>query len=83
MSPRDIEEIEYSFELPIGTRFCYKNRLFEVIESEEDKFRCLECALVTEFMDEPGCQISSCFGFERHDRKRIIFKEVKETEEER
>ena len=83
MSPRDIEEIEYSFELPIGIRLYYKNRLLEVIESEEDRFRCLECALVTDFMDGPGCQISRCFGFERHDRKRIIFKEVKETEEER
>ena len=83
MSPCDIEEVECSLELPIGTRLYYRNRLLEVVESEEDKFRCLECALVTEFMDEPGCQISSCFGFERHDRKRIVFKEVKETEEER
>lgn len=81
MSPCDIEETEYSLELPIGTRLYYKNHLLEVVESEEDKFRCLECALVTEFMDEPGCRISSCFGFERHDRKRIILKEVKETEE--
>ncbi len=81
VSPCDIEEIEYSLELPIGTRLYYKNRLLEVVESEEDKFRCLECALVTEFMDESGCRISSCFGFERHDRKRTIFKEVKETEE--
>ena len=82
MSPCDIEEIEYSLELPIGTRLYYRNRLLEVVESEEDRFRCLECALVTEFMDEPGCRISSCFGFERYDRKRIIFKEVKETEED-
>ena len=37
MSPRDIEEIEYSFELPIGIRLYYKNRLLEVIESEEDR----------------------------------------------
>ena len=77
-----IEEIEYSLELPIGTRLYYKNRLLEVVESEEDRFRCLECALVTEFMDELGCQISRCFGFERHDRKRIIFKEVKGAEED-
>lgn len=82
MSPCDIEEIEYSLELPIGTRLYYKNRLLEVVESEEDRFRCLECALVTEFMDELGCQISRCFRFERHDRKRIIFKEVKGTEED-
>ena len=81
MSPCDIEEIEYSLELPIGTRLHYKNRLLEVVESKEDRFRCLECALVTEFMDEPGCQISRCFSFERRDGKRILFKEVKEIEE--
>ena len=78
MNHCDIGEIEYSLELPIGTRLYYKNRLLEVVESEEDRFRCLKCALVTEFMDEPGCQISRCFGFERHDGKRILFKEVEE-----
>ena len=30
----DIEEIEYSLELPIGTKFYYWNYLYEVIESE-------------------------------------------------
>lgn len=83
MSPRDIEESEYSLELPIGAKLYYKNRLLEVVESEEDKLRCLECAFFKEFFDEPMCQINKCFRFERHDRKRIIFKGVKEIEEER
>lgn len=75
----DIEGIEYSLELPIGTRLYYQNHLLEVVESEEDRFRCSECTFFKEFFDEPMCQINKCFGFERHDRKRTIFKEVEET----
>ena len=78
----DIEEIEYSLELSIGTRLYYRNRLYEVVESEEDKFHCLECVFFKEFFDEPICQINKCFGFERHDKKRILFKEVTDTNKE-
>ena len=75
----DIEEIEYSLELPIGTRYYYQNHFYEVVESEEDKFHCLECVFFKELFNEPMCQITKCFGFERHDKKRVIFKEVKKA----
>lgn len=82
MNHCDIEEIEYSLELPVGTRFYYRNHLYEVIEWEEDKLRCLKCAFFKELFNEPMCQINNCFTFERHDGKRILFREVKEMEEE-
>lgn len=77
MSHCGIEEIEYSLELPIGTIFYYQNHLYEVVESEEDKSQCLKCAFFDDLFSELLCQLSSCFTFERHDGKRIIFKEVK------
>lgn len=35
MNHCDIEEIEYSLELPIGTRFYFRDSLFEAVGSEE------------------------------------------------
>lgn len=75
----DIKEIEYSIELPIGIRFYFKNRLYEVVESNL-RHCCQGCA----FNDESNdliCQIMNCGGiyYERLDKKLIMFKEVKKA----
>ena len=80
----DIEEIEYSIELPIGSRFYFRNRLYEVIESNKDE--CWQtCAFDDEFQYDLICQVMNCGGryYERIDRKLVIFKEVKETDDEK
>lgn len=82
----DIEEIEYSLELPIGSKFYYWNRLHEVVESERKEFCCLECAFREEILNDPMCSVMNCGGHsysKRLDGKRVIFKEVEETEEEK
>ena len=80
----DIEEIEYSIELPIGSRFYFRNRLYEVIESNSYEC-CLKCAFDDEFQYDLICQVMNCGGrcYSRLDKKSVIFKEVKETEKEK
>ena len=80
----DIKEIEYSLELPIGTKFYYWNRLYEVVESERKDLCCLKCAFWGEILDDPMCQVMNCGGHsysKRHDGKRVIFKVVKQSNE--
>ena len=74
----DIKEFEYSLELPIGTRFYFMNRLYEVIESNSRNC-CQECAFIDESYDFI-CQFMNCGGsyYERLDRKLVTFKEVEE-----
>lgn len=68
----NIEEIEYSgIELPIGTRFYYKGRLCEVIETPFD--HCSEC--VMEYSD---CVSLVCESEVRQDGKEICMKQVEE-----
>ena len=78
----DIEEFEYSIELPIGIRFYFKNRLYEVIESNSRNC-CQECAFIDESYDLI-CQFMNCGGsyYERLDRKLVSFKEVEKTEDD-
>ena len=78
----DIEEIVYSVELPIGTKFYYRNRLYEVVESKEEDFCYSKCAFYDEFWDDPMCRIAICSKSNRHDKKSAFFKEIKEVEEE-
>ena len=74
----DIEEFEYSLELPIGTRFYFRNRLYEVIESNS-RYCCQGCVFNDESYDLV-CQLMNCGGsyYERLDRKLVMFKEVEE-----
>ena len=74
----DIEELEYSLELPIGTRFYFMNRLYEVIESNSRNC-CQGCAFIDESYDFI-CQFMNCGGsyYERLDKKLVTFKEVEE-----
>ena len=74
----DIDELEYSLELPIGTRFYFRNRLYEVMESNSCHC-CQECAFNDESND-PICQLMNCGGiyYGRLDRKLVMFKEVEE-----
>lgn len=80
----DIEELEYSLELPIGTKFYYWNRLYEVVESEGGDFCCSKCAFCNR--EEKLCYVMNCnegaryyCGYERHDKKYIFFKEVEQS----
>ena len=69
-----IEEIEYSgIELPIGTRFYYKGRLCEVVETEFD--HCSECV-----MECSDCVSLVCESEGRKDGKDVCFKYVKNEE---
>ena len=68
----NIEEIEYSgIELPIGTRFYYKGRLCEVVETPFD--HCLECV-----MECSDCVSLVCESEGRQDGKEICLKQVEE-----
>ena len=76
-----IEEIYNSLELPIGTKFYFRDRLYEVAELEEEwLWGCSKC----EFDDENKediCEVMNC-NYCRHDRKYIYFKEAEEAKEE-
>lgn len=57
-------------ELTVGSRFWYKNKLCEVVEGE--------CALnYCVFKNKNKCDKAKCFFGERHDNKKVYFKEVK------
>ena len=75
------ENVWRSIDLPIGTRFYFKDTLLEVAESEDGReWYCAKCALCKN--DEAElCQIMNCDEY-RHDDKHTFFKEVKETEED-
>ena len=53
----DIEELEYSLELSIGTKFYYWNRLYEVVKSDEGRQGCPKCALFDEY---EICSVMNC-----------------------
>ena len=82
----DVGAIEKSFELPVGTRFRFRDAHFEVAEANEGRMHpwgCPKCAFNKEGVEEV-CLVMKCDGYGdyRHDQKFIYFKEVKETEEE-
>ena len=78
----NIEEIYNSLELPVGTRFLFRNVPYEVVELDDEAWGCSEC----EFDDENNenkkeiCEVMNCNC--RQDKKVIFFKEVGETGEE-
>ena len=61
-------------ELTVGSRFWYKDKLYEVVKYEDDGPLCGRCA----FNDELKCRKSKCCVSERHDENAVYFKEVKE-----
>ena len=78
----DVEELEYTLELPIGTKFYYWNRLYEVVEPKRKELCCLECAFWEEIINDPMCQVMNCGGHsyrKRHDGKRVVFKEIEKA----
>ena len=71
-------DIERSLELPIGTRFCFWDSIYEVAELDEgEEWGCSRCALAGE---ENICEVMNCNHY-RQDKKRIFFKEVEATKE--
>ena len=61
-------------EMTVGSRFWYKDKLYEVVDISEKKFSCEGCI----FISFPSkCKKSKCFADERHDGKSVYFKEVK------
>ena len=75
----DILDMERSIEILIGTRFYFRNHLYEVAEFEEGKQGCIQCAFYKRG-NEAICEVMKC-NLPRHDDKYIRFLEVKETEE--
>lgn len=78
-----IEEIENSLELPIGTRFYFRDHIYEVAEANKPRMNqlaCSKCAFNKRDKKEI-CLVMICDSY-RHDKKYIYFKEVKEIEEE-
>ena len=79
----DVEALEYTLELPIGTKFYYWNRLYEVVEPKRKELCCLECAFWEEIINDPMCQVMNCGGHsyrKRHDGKRVVFKEIEKPQ---
>ena len=71
----NIEEIGRSLELPIGSRFYFNNRLYEVAELEDDGWGCSQCAFAGE---EAICEIMKCKDY-RCDGKGVFFKEIEKA----
>lgn len=59
-------------ELTVGSRFWYKGKLYEVVESESG-YMCRECV----FLADGKCKKSKCYSDERHDGKIVYFSEVR------
>ena len=60
-------------ERKLGEVFEYNNAKLQVIENK-DGFCCNDCYFLNEGID---CYEQSCLKMYRHDRKSIIFKEIK------
>lgn len=61
-------------EMTVGSRFWYKDKLCEVVETETD-FICGKCAFT---LDVRKCRKAKCSVVDRHDGKSVYFMEVKE-----
>ena len=62
-------------EMTIGSRFYYKDKLCEVVETGPDSI-CGKCVFG---LDVKGkCKKSKCYSVDRHDGKSVYFREVKE-----
>lgn len=73
----DFTDIIRSVELSIGTRFYFRDTLYEVALLDEDEWGCPQCEFDTIYT-EAICQVMKCNGY-RQDKKRIFFKKVKEN----
>ena len=71
----DFTDIERSLELPIGTKFYFWDRLYEVAELEGDEWGCSQCALAG---DEAICEIMKCKDY-RYDGKGVFFKKIEKA----
>ena len=72
----DFTDIVRSVELPIGTRFYFRDTLYEVAELETGKWGCSPCAFDNKY-NKAICKVMRCNAY-RDDGKSICFKEVKE-----
>lgn len=82
MNGYGIIAIEDSLDLPIGTKFYFRDNLFEVAEFKGGVWGCPECAFSPSKRNEGGiCAVMDC-NAHRHDDKFVYFKEVKEIEEQ-
>ena len=82
---------EARIEFKIGTKFYYDNHLIEVVENKKIpkngklkySYDCDSCffnnrAIEVHDYGIDYCEIIRCGDFKRHDKKKIIFKEIKE-----
>ena len=61
-------------EMTVGSRFYYKDKLCEVVETKS-RVRCAECVFST---NDIICPLINCTEEKRHDGKKVYFKEIKE-----
>lgn len=81
MDRSGIEAIESGLDLPIGTRFYFRDNLFEVIELKDGIWGCPKCAFSSAKRNEEEiCEVMNC-NARRHDDKFVYFREVIEAEE--
>ena len=52
-----LEKIEDSFELPIGTRFYFMGRIYEIVKSDDGRSGYPKCAL---FDEHEICSVVNC-----------------------
>ena len=48
-----LEKIEDSFELPIGTRFYFMGRIYEIVKSDDGRSGYPKCALFDDLFNNP------------------------------
>ena len=74
----DIENFENSLEFQIGTRFYFRNTLYEVAEMKDRIWGCSKCQCARE---GDICELMNC-NYYRHDKKRTFIKKVEQSKEE-
>ena len=79
MSNYNIEKIYNSLELPVGTRFYFRNVLYEVAELGDETWGCPKCGFDNE-NEREICEVMNCNSCRYG--KNIYFKEVAEAEEQ-
>ena len=62
-------------EMTIGSRFYYKDKLYEVVENERG-YTCKGCVFLVDLSCK--CKKPKCYSTERHDRKPVYFREVED-----
>ena len=67
-----IEKIEDSLELPIGSRFYFMGRIYEIVKSDDGRCVSPKCSLFDDLFNNPMYQVCELQRNERRDEKLIF-----------